>query len=173
MSISPALVSPSLELVQICTNSSEGGKVGIKPANNVLMILNYPTLVSFFAAIAAFFASALFSATGYADFGPSVWTQMQTNGHSRIQAKIVSLEISEMGAQVTYRQIKDGDAQATTQLCAPIGTENYRSEEMRTSLHGERITVLREALKSGQVVELGFQGPWSPCLSSIRVQSDI
>lgn len=114
-----------------------------------------------------------FSTAAHADFGPSVWTQMQTNGHSRVLAKVISIEISEQGAQVTYRQIKEGETQGSTSLCAPIGTENYRSEEMRTSLHSERLMVLREALKSGQIVELGFQGPWNPCLSSVRVGSDL
>lgn len=89
------------------------------------------------------------SGTVSAEFGPGVWEQLQTRGNTVIVSPITALEVSD---QLVVVEFNGGRAK----LCA-----------QDSSLNDQRVAMLREAYKSGESVELGFQGPWNTCLKTI------
>ena len=91
------------------------------------------------------------SGTAAAEFGPGVWQQMQERGNTIIRTQITGLEISD---QLVVVEFSGG----RTKLC---------SYDPAITLNDQRIATLRDAYKSGELVELGFQGPWNTCLKTI------
>lgn len=89
------------------------------------------------------------SGTVSASFGPGVWEQLETRGHTIVQSKILALEISDQMVVVEF----DG---GRTKLCATD-----------SSLTDQRVAMLREAFQTGATVDLAFQGPWNTCLKTI------
>lgn len=107
------------------------------------------------------FAASIATAEG---FGPSVWDQMQHESANASTGKITSLEIGDQGIEIGVTS--NGD-QATTKFCddsAGSEGESYRSAQAVA-----RLEILREAFKSGEKVELTYDGPWKPCLRSVRI----
>ncbi len=89
------------------------------------------------------------SGTVSAEFAPSVWQQLQMRGVTVLESEIKSLEISD---DLVVVEFSEGRAK----LC---GQDSYLTDQ--------RVVTLREALKSGERLMLGFQGPWNTCLKTI------
>lgn len=89
------------------------------------------------------------SGTALADFGPGVWEQLEKRGNTFVSTKITALEISD---EMVIVEFEGGRAK----LCS-----------RDSSLNDQRVATLRDAYKSGEIVELGFQGPWNTCLKTI------
>lgn len=100
----------------------------------------------------------------HADFGatPSVWDQMQLNGIRQEGAKIESVEVNQSTVFVNY---KIGDEIKQAELCRDVRNEPFYG----VTYQNQRVDMLRAALKSGEKVDLGVSGPWSPCLESVKV----
>lgn len=95
------------------------------------------------------------SGTAAAEFGPGVWEQLQTRGSTVINSQVIALEISD---EVVVVEFSGGRAK----LCS-----------LDSSLSDQRVAALREAYKSGDIVELSFQGPWNTCLKTISQRRNI
>ena len=94
------------------------------------------------------------SLTAHADFAPSVWAQLQMRGVRTLQAKITSLEMNGSQTRVGFRE-------------AGVSGSGHQEMDLCESL--KEIELFRRAYDSGEILELGFQGPWSPCISSVRI----
>ncbi len=89
------------------------------------------------------------SGTVSASFGPGVWEQLEARGNTIVSSRISALEVSDQMVVVEF----DG---GRAKLCS-----------QDSSLNDQRVAMLREAFRSGDVVELSFQGPWNTCLKTI------
>lgn len=104
---------------------------------------------------------------------PSVWEQMQFNPHRVVKAQVKAIQVD--GESVKIEIASPGSKEITSViLCTnenqePFRTNGRPTEPVRAVYQAERISLLREAFKSGEAVELGFSGPWSPCLNTVRM----
>ncbi len=110
------------------------------------------------------------SGTAHADFAPSVWDQMQHGGAQTITARIESVDISTKFIRVGYQEMVNDGAKSSMNLCMESIADHSQHEGWLSAVNNQRIETLRQALKSRELVELSFQGPWSPCLSSISAK---
>lgn len=91
---------------------------------------------------------------------PLVWTQMQEKPNQTLRGVVKGLELN--GDRVIV-ELASSDGLKKLQLCsdpAQIPFDRPRAD---------KIELLRDAYKSGEAVELGLTGPWSPCLNTVRV----
>jgi hypothetical protein len=93
---------------------------------------------------------------------PSVWEQMQLAGVSQEGATIESVEVNQSTVLINY---KVGEDVRKAELCRDVRNEPFYG----VTYQNQRVDMLRSALKSGDRVDLGLTGPWSPCLQSVKV----
>ncbi|MGE4131572.1 MAG: hypothetical protein AB7F86_08020 [Bdellovibrionales bacterium] len=105
--------------------------------------------------------------TAHADFGPSIWQQLQTQGDRVVTAKIEALDVHTQLVRVAFAETGENHARGRLELCQDEGSAPAHREAFVTALHQQRLEILREALRTGEEVQLSIKGPWSPCLSSI------
>ncbi len=110
------------------------------------------------------------SGTAHADFAPSVWEQMQNGGAQTITARIESLDISPSAVRVGYQEMVTDGSKSSMNLCLESLADHSMHEGWLSAVNNQRIESFRQALKSRELVELSFKGPWSPCLSSISAK---
>lgn len=115
----------------------------------------------------------LITNTANADYmNPSVWQQMQFSPNKAVKAVIKSMEVDRDSVRIEVAAVGSSETAKIT-LCSdesqtPFATQR-QTEPVRAVYTQERMNIVREALKTGEPVELGFSGPWSPCLNSIRI----
>ena len=110
----------------------------------------------------------------HADVQAGVWDQLQQSGGSRTQAQIVGLEVLGNSVNVTVQKVEGkSSARETLKLCTEIASaadnDFFRSEEQRAAFFNQRMTSLREAYQSGELVQLSSKGPWSPCIQNVAL----
>ena len=124
----------------------------------------------------AFFLVILVGAQAWAEAQPGIWDQLQTGSRTAIRGKIKSLNVRANSVEIVLTV----GARASTpslKLCTEIASASadndfFRSEEQRAAFFHQRMESLREAYRSGQIVELGTRGPWNPCVDSVQITSD-
>lgn len=104
----------------------------------------------------------LISSWVHAEPSPSVWEQMQTKNVIHEDALIESVEVT--GSKIIVGFTENGQSQ-TAELCRDIKNEPH----FGVTFENQRVEMLRVALKSGERVQLGLKGPWSPCLDSVKI----
>lgn len=117
----------------------------------------------------------LLGLTAWADSQPGVWDQMQTGSSVAVKGKIKSLNVRANSVEIVLSQGSE-NLTRTFKLCTEISSSTadndfFRSEEQRAAFFHQRMESLREAYRTGQVVELGSRGPWNPCLDSVRISN--
>jgi hypothetical protein len=105
---------------------------------------------------------------------PGVWEQMQFSPDRQARMVVVGLEIRGDAVTVEVAPSKRSKAVSRLHLCSadsqrPFDQQNDNSEARRAIYAQQILEVLREAYRTGRRVELGFSGPWSPCLSAVRI----
>lgn len=119
-------------------------------------------------------ALILVSGLAHADMfdQPSNWSQMQTKGATALEGTVTDLDVGDV-VTVTI-ETKDDGTQSEV-LCSDIATQAdntfQNSEEMRSQHFSQSVESLREALRTQQKVLLSMRGPWSPCITSVKLSS--
>lgn len=103
-------------------------------------------------------------AAAHADFGPSVWQQMQGGELRTLSGKVTSVEASgpHMGLKL------DSSAQPYY-LCQDVANDGMHSDEQRAAVASQEMTLIREAYDTQQSIQLGVRGDWSPCVAMVRL----
>lgn len=110
------------------------------------------------------------SVTARADVQPGVWSQLQHNG-TRVKGKITGFDVPPgRAASVSYRAVgMDRPGSQTAELCRPKD-----STDVTTAVeYNQQLQLVRDARKSGEIVELSINGPWNPCLVVSELGSDL
>jgi hypothetical protein len=89
---------------------------------------------------------------------------MQQNANGTLKAKITRLEMTPSRVAISFKTVGKNTQAQSAELChKDVGLATVAVE------YNQQIESLRQALKSGEIVELGMQGPWGPCLSSVTL----
>lgn len=114
--------------------------------------------------------AVLLPTMGSADnFGPGVFEQLQHGTLSPTVGKITSLEVGDKGIAIGVTTKTGRKATTTTTARFCDDSSGSEAESFRSAQTVARLELLREAYKSGEIVELAFAGPWNSCIHSIRL----
>jgi hypothetical protein len=96
---------------------------------------------------------------------PGVWEQLELGDVDGVEVKITDLKFSGSRVEVTF---ENGDQTESGHLCVDQ-EEDKSSNEMRAQHFSHMVQTLREAKREKSLVTIGYRGPWSPCIESVKL----